>query len=373
MRGEDTRRYPPDGWHVLGLMSGTSLDGLDVASVRAVRDPQLQTWNCTLEAFATLPYPEGLRNDLWHSMSLGAEALAALDVAWSCWVSDAVKDWMSRIHLSPVDLLSSHGHTVFHRPEAGWTVQLGCGATLHARMGVPVVCNLRRLDVALGGQGAPLVPLADRELFGDWDVALNLGGFANLSLEREGQGRVAWDVGSANLLLNLLVKTQGLEMDRDGVLAKSGAVLPVLLDAWKALPFHEKSPPKSLGREWLEAEVWPLAEEALKTQSLEDVLATAVKYTSWAVARDIPDGSKVLVTGGGAHNPALMDSLRLAGADRGITWHVPDKTLVDGKEALVFAWLGLLRWLELPNALPSVTGASQASVGGALWGPGPRG
>ena len=371
MRGEDTRRCPPDGWHVLGLMSGTSVDGLDVASVRIFGGTDETPWRCDLQAFATLPYPEELRHALWHAMGLGAEDLARLDKQWAAWAAEAVHHWMASHSMSVPDLVCSHGHTVFHRPDEGWTVQIGCGATLHAALGVPVVSDLRRLDVAHGGQGAPLVPLADRELFGEWDVALNLGGFANLSLERIDSGRIAWDLGPANLLLNLIVKTRGLDMDRDGQLALAGSVLPPLLEAWKALPYHEEPAPKSLGREWLESEVWPLAEQALANNSLEDVLATAVAYASWAVARDVPPGSRVLVTGGGAFNPALMNGLRDAGAGKNITWQVPDPEFVNGKEALVFAWLGLLRWLDLPNALPSVTGARVASAGGALWGPGP--
>ena len=371
MHGEDTRRCPPDGWHVFGLMSGTSVDGLDVASVQIAGGVDGTPWRWDLRAFDTLPYPADLRDALWGAMDHGAEDLARLDKRWAAWTSAAVKGWMDGAGLPRPNLVSSHGHTVFHRPDEGWTVQIGCGATLHAALGVPVVCDLRRLDVAHGGQGAPLVPLADRELFGAWDVALNLGGFANLSLERPGSGRVAWDVGPANLLLNLLVQTRGLAMDRDGLLARSGSVLPDLLQAWQSLPYHVRPAPKSLGREWLEREVWPLAKRALGSESLEDVLATAVAYASWAVARDVPDGAQVLVTGGGAHNPALLDSLRTAGSERDVTWHVPEPNLVDGKEALAFAWLGLLRWLGLPNALPRVTGAQQASVGGALWGPGP--
>ena len=371
MRGEDTRRCPPDGWHVFGLMSGTSVDGLDVASVRILGGTDGTPWRCDLQSFATLPYPEALRHALWHAMDLGAEDLARLDKQWAAWTAEAVQRWMEDHNVPAPDLVSSHGHTVFHRPDEGWTVQIGCGATLHAALGVPVVSDLRRLDVAHGGQGAPLVPMADRELFGEWDVALNLGGFANLSLERTGTGRIAWDVGPANLLPNLIVKTRGLDMDRDGELALAGTVVSDLLEAWKALPYHGEPAPKSLGREWLEREVWPLAEQALANHALEDVLATAVAYASWAVARDVPPGSRVLVTGGGAFNPALMNGLRAAGAGKDITWQVPDAKLVNGKEALVFAWLGLLRWLNLPNALPSVTGARIASAGGALWGPGP--
>ena len=373
MRGEDNSRCPLDGWHALGLMSGTSVDGLDVASVRFHQDPQTQSWSFTMNAFATLPYPDALRDQLWHAMTLGAEDLMRLDTAWAEWTAEEVEAWMKRAGVPPPDVVGSHGHTVFHRPDEGWTCQIGHGAVLHAHLGIPVVSDLRSLDVAMGGQGAPLVPLADQMLFGDWDVALNLGGFANLSMDNATGTRVAWDVGPANLLLNRLVQTVGLAMDCDGAMAAEGSVLPDLLKTWQALPFHAQMAPKSLGREWLEQEVWPHAEHALQAHCLNDVLATAVAHASWAVARDVPSGSRVLVTGGGACNPTLMAALRQASAGRNVTWHVPEDTLVHGKEALVFAWLGLLRWLGQPNALPSVTGARVATSGGALWGSGPQG
>ena len=182
--------------------------------------------------------------------------------------------------------------------------------------------RLAELDVAMGGQGAPLVPLADQMLFGDWDVALNLGGFANLSMDNATGTRVAWDVGPANLLLNRVVQTVGLDMDRDGAMAAEGSVLPHLLETWQSLSFHSQAAPKSLGREWLEKEVWPHAEHALQGHALNDVLATAVAYASWAVTRDVPSGSRILVTGGGACNPTLMAAMRQATLDRDVTWHV---------------------------------------------------
>ena len=373
MRGEDNSRCPLDGWHALGLMSGTSVDGLDVASVQLYQDAQTKAWSFSMNAFVTLPYPEALRDQLWHAMSLGAEDLMRLDTAWAQWTAKEVESWMKGTGVPPPDVIGSHGHTVFHRPDEGWTCQIGHGAVLHARLGVPVVSDLRSLDVAMGGQGAPLVPLADQMLFGDWDVALNLGGFANLSMDDATGSRVAWDVAPANLLLNRLVQTVGLDMDRDGTMAAEGSALPDLLKTWQGLPFHAQAAPKSLGREWLEQEVWPYTEQALQAHSLNDVLATAVAYASWAVARDVPSGSRVLVTGGGACNPTLMAALRQATLGRDVTWHVPEDTLVHGKEALVFAWLGLLRWLGQPNALPTVTGARLATSGGALWGSGPRG
>ena len=372
MHGEDNCRCPLDGWHALGLMSGTSLDGLDVASVRFFQDQKTRAWSFALKSFSTLAYPDVLRDQLWRAMDASAEDLMRLDHDWAHWAGQEVMRWMKDSEISVPHVVGSHGHTIFHRPSEGWTCQIGHGAVLHAILKAPVVNDLRSLDVAMGGQGAPLVPLADKVLFGEWDVVLNLGGFANLSMESKAGERVAWDVGPANLLLNRLVQTVGLEMDVDGQRAASGTLIPELLESWQMLNYHAQAPPKSLGREWLEQEVWPHAERALTSHWLNDVLATAVAYASWAVARDIPVGSRVMVTGGGAFNPTLISALQRETADSNVILHFPDDQLIHGKEALVFAWLGLLRWLGQVNSLPSVTGARVATSGGALWGKGPR-
>ena len=358
-------------------MSGTSVDGLDVAVVRVHAEhrmgpfssPNSHSWKAQLEHTTTLVYPEALRRDLWKAMELSAVDLLRLDKRWATWSAEAVQAWLEDVNvpLAALSVVGSHGHTVHHRPEEGWTHQLGCGATLHRSWGIPVVSDLRRLDVAWGGQGAPLVPLADKALFPEWDAVLNLGGFANVSLDGPDGRRLAWDIGPANLLLNTLVHP--LPMDKNGALAAQGEVLPDLLCAWQALDHHHKLPPKSLGREWLEAEVLPVL-DAHPGASQADALATAVEYIAWSVVKDMPEGARVLVTGGGAWNPTLMAALERQGEEKNLVWDVPQKELVEGKEAMVFAWLGLLRWLGIDNTLSSVTGAKRDSSGGALWGQG---
>jgi anhydro-N-acetylmuramic acid kinase len=213
--------------------------------------------------------------------------------------------------------------------------------------------------------------LADKLLFGTWDAALNLGGFANVSLDDANGQRVAWDVGPANLLLNHLVKPLGMDMDRDGALAAEGRVDANLLKSWQSLSYHEMAPPKSLGREWLEKEVIPVL-ASYAHLPVQDVLATAVAYIADMVVQELPAGMGVLVTGGGAFNGTLMEALRQKGKAKRLSWHLPDPSMIHGKEAYVFAWLGLLRWLGMTNTLASVTGAQKASAGGALWGPGPH-
>lgn len=188
-----------------------------------------------------------------------------------------------------------------------------------------------------------------------------------MSMNAPNGQRLAWDIGPANLLLNTLVHP--LPMDRDGALAAQGEVLPDLLRVWQALDHHHELPPKSLGREWLESEVLPILNDHDQA-SQSDLLATAVAYIAWSVVKDVPAGARVLVTGGGAWNPTLMAALERQGEAKKLAWNVPNQELVEGKEAMVFAWLGLLRWLGIDNALSSVTGAERDSSGGALWGQG---
>ena len=272
------------------------------------------------------------------------------------------------------DLIAFSGQTIFHQPASGYTAQLGSGAELYAAFGalVPVVSDLRSLDVALGGQGAPLVPVADALLFSEYAACLNLGGFSNISLERDGQ-RLAWDVGPCNLVLNTLAGREGLRFDSSGQLAASGRVLPELFADWMNLLYHNQPAPKSLGVEWLQQSFWPVLKKHEHNGTLvtEDLLATAVAYIA-AQVRLAADGRKTLVTGGGAFNEELVrrfgEAIPIGEGDVPFEAIVPDATLVQGKEAFAFGFLGLLRWLELDNVWPGVTGSSMAHMGGALWG-----
>ena len=304
-----------------------------------------------------------MRDALWNVMTLDAEQLARLDHEWGVWVGREVQHWLRTQGIAAPHVVGSHGHTVFHKPDEGWTTQIGSGAALHAALGVPVVCDLRRLDMAFGGQGAPLVPLADEVLFGAWDVALNLGGFANLSLQHPEQGRVAWDVGPANLLLNMLAQTRGLDMDRDGQLARQGTVMSELLTKLVALPHHQKL---RLPKVW--------AGNGSKRRfglTLEGRWGGTVWKTSWPrpwnTSRRLwcatcPSGSTVLVTGGGAKNHVLMDAIHRCAEGRNLTLHVPDTTLVDGKEALGVCVVGIVEVVGIAQCPAKRHGGTQSDL-----------
>jgi anhydro-N-acetylmuramic acid kinase len=303
-------------------------------------------------------FPEALRSSLKNSMILTAEELWKLDKSWAHFAAECVSKTSPELLLR-VQLLSSHGHTVFHNPQDGYSVQIGSGAVLAAQSNLPVVCDLRSLDIAYGGQGAPLVPLVDSTLFSEYTACLNLGGFANISILPK-----AWDIGVCNNLLNILAREKGVEYDAEGSIAKSGEIIGDLLQQMLSIPYHRLPPPKSLGVEWMQKELYPLLEK-VADHPLEDRMRTSVEYIAISIVNDCPKAGKILVTGGGAFNRFLIQRLNELGD--GVEFYLPESEVINGKEAFAFAFLGLLRWLGKPNVLKSTTGARKESSGGAVW------
>ena len=356
-------------FRVLGLMSGTSLDGLDMTLSQFVRGKRDGVWSGDLREFKGVGFSDEWKKELMNLSNSSAEEWHRVARDWTLWCAEEVvkSGW-----LEEVDLVVFHGQTVFHRPDEGWTGQLASGSHMYAALGseTPVVCDLRSLDVAMGGQGAPLVPLADRHLYGAHETCLNLGGFANVSYENGDSGeRLAYDLGVCNLLFNAIAAKEGLAMDEGGRIAGAGEVIPELLELWLQLPYHRQEPPKSIGREWFEAEVLTKM-ELFPEASTVDLMATAGHYVASTIRSSV-QGKTVFVTGGGAYNTHLIQLLEsqnpsLVGSACEVV--VPENRHVEGKEAHAFGFLGLLRVLGEDNALTSVTGASKPSSGGALWG-----
>lgn len=353
-------------WRVAGLMSGTSLDGLDVAICRfdITAAGRLDNWQ--LEHFSMTPFEPALRAQLTALADEQASAVVWHEVAraFALANAEAVSKALAEAggHL---DLVCSSGQTIHHRPAHGWTAQLDSPAHLHAALGgVPVVADLRALDVALGGQGAPLVPLADRDLFSGFSGCLNLGGFSNISFDDAGR-RVAFDVGPCNMLLNHLAALHfGVPYDVDGERASAGRVAEgVAADLAQCINRQRRG--ESWSREGFEDQIQPfLARPPFARLSGVDQLATATRAVALSLS-NLDGGPRVLVTGGGARNATLMAHL----ARLQPTWVVPaDERLIDAKEALAWGYLGLRRALGLPNTLREVTGARQALPGGAMWG-----
>ena len=355
----------------IGLMSGSSLDGLDIALVRFQEENDKYRFQI-LEA-DTLPYPDQWKALLSEAFHKQPEDLVQLDKDYGKYFGEQVLSF-AKMHNAQPDFVASHGHTIFHRPEEHYTLQIGDGQELAKACGFTVINDFRSEDVSKGGQGAPLVPIGDKLLFSDYEICLNIGGIANLSYDEDGK-RIAYDLCIANQALNYLANMNGLDYDRDGELARSGKVDFSLLKKLNNLPFFIQDPPKSLGREFFETHQKDLLIDygtaghgttGHSVLSVPDMLATFVEHIALQIALPIsflPKG-KILCTGGGARNKFLIERLQAR------TKHdvvVPEKQIIDYKEALVFAFLGLLRLEEKTNVLASVTGAESDSCSGKIW------
>lgn len=345
-------------YNAIGLMSGTSLDGLDIAY--CVFTKQAGQWRYKLVKALTIEYSETWQERLRNSMQLSAEGLRKLDMDYGALLGRLTRRFIESNHLR-VDLVASHGHTVFHQPEQAYTLQIGAGAALAAELDVPVVFDFRSQDVALGGQGAPLVPVGDELLFGDYAACVNIGGFANISMQDANANRIAWDICPVNFVLNPLAQRLGLAYDQGGEQARQGKVLPNLLEYLNALPYYEKAAPKSLGAEWVEDEM----RTRLEGENEKDLLATLSQHAVQQIANNLPGHGRVLFTGGGTKNTFLMELIKAQSTAEVV---VPDALMVDFKEALIFAFLGTLRMCNENNVWASVTGASRNHCAGSLIG-----
>ena len=342
----------------IGLMSGSSLDGLDIALVRFQEENDKYRFQI-LQA-ETLPYSEYWTKQLSEAFHKQPQDLMQLDKDYGKYLGEQVLAFAKNHNVSP-DFVASHGHTIFHRPEEHYTLQIGDGQELAKACGFTVINDFRSEDVSKGGQGAPLVPIGDKLLFGDYEICLNIGGIANVSYDEDGK-RIAFDLCIANQALNYLSQMKGLPYDRDGEMARSGEVDITLLKQLNRHPFYGLYPPKSLGREFFEAN----QKELLQGLSVPDLLATFVEHIALQIALGVshlPKG-KILVTGGGARNKFLMERLQARSSHEVI---IPDNIIIDYKEALVFAFLGLLRLEGKTNVLASVTGAESDRCSGRIW------
>lgn len=346
---------------VVGIMSGTSLDGVDLALVEF---EGVQTISFQILAAVTVPYPDVWSKRLKTCNGLSAEEFLKLHNEYGNYLGDLCKVFIKKNN-SEAEVIASHGHTIFHQPDNRFTFQLGSGACIAATTGVTTVSDFRSLDVALGGQGAPLVPIGDRLLFGEYDYCLNLGGFGNISFEKTGE-RIAFDCCPVNMILNLLANERGFDFDKNGNLSASGSFNQELFDNLNRIKFYHQSYPKSLGAEWFKSEFLPLIEQSKIT--LEDKLHTLCHHIAYQVSKCLllkhTDHSKMLVTGGGARNTFLQQLMKQYCSVQII---IPEERIVDFKEALIFAFLGYLRIAEMPNSLSSVTGAASNSTGGSVF------
>lgn len=346
-------------YEVLGLMSGTSLDGVDLAYCVFENN---DAWDYKILHAATIPYDNEWKIRLQGAADISGEELALLDADYGHFLGNITNDFLKEINKKP-NFIASHGHTIFHQPHRRFTLQIGDGAAIAAVTKTTVVNQFRNTDVALGGQGAPLVPIGDKLLFGHFDICLNLGGIANLSYEKDVK-RIAYDISVCNMALNKIIAVLDKNYDEDGVLAREGKVNPELFNQLNALDYYKQGAPKSLGYEWFQQNFLPLLDAS--ECSLSDKLHTVCEHIALQIANAVNPMNKrnMLITGGGAHNKFLVDCIR---SKVNFDVIIPDKLSIDYKEALVFAFLGVLRMCNINNALSSVTGAIQDNSGGAVY------
>lgn len=341
-------------------MSGTSLDGLDAALCSFSQSDE--KWNYHLHYADTVPYPADWKNKLSGAFTMSGRDLTKLDIEYGKYIGSVCNKVFQRAG-KKADLISSHGHTVFHDPAFGYTLQIGHGANIAFETGIPVVCNFRVADVAAGGQGAPLAPVGDHYLFNQYQACLNLGGFANISFEHN-YNRIAFDICPVNIVLNHLAQKAGREYDINGELAKEGKVSTSLITKLNKLGYYKKKFPKSLGREWLEKTFLPIVDEEI--YSLTDQLRTLYQHITGQIVLTLNTyGIKnVMLTGGGTHNKFLTELIK---QHSDVNVIIPDDSTINFKEAIIFAFLGLLRTMNKINCFSSVTGAVRDTSTGIIY------
>jgi anhydro-N-acetylmuramic acid kinase len=346
-------------YKVLGLMSGTSLDGLDMAYAEFIKENG--HWKMQHIIAETLPYTNDFKKWLIHTMQCSGAELIKRHIEYGKYLGNAALAFIRKHELQP-ELIASHGHTIFHQPEQGYTFQLGHGSGIKVITGIHTVWDFRTMDVLLGGQGAPLVPMGDRLLFGDFDACLNLGGISNISFEYQHQ-RIAFDITPFNIVFNQLCQPLGISFDPGGYHASTGKLNEKLLDAFNQLEFYKKPPPRSLGKEWIDQYIFPLFKEY--PDSTENHLHTFAKHVAIQISDTLNKYNiqNVLITGGGAYNQFFIEQLKSLSKAEIV---IPDDITIQFKEALIFGLLGVLRIRNEINTLASVTGAASDSTGGCL-------
>ena len=348
-----------ENYNVIGVMSGTSLDGVDLAYIKFNCSDQ---WTYEILQSETVAYPETWVEQLKNAFHFSTSELEALNVSYTKLLASIISEFISKHQLVAIDAVCSHGHTILHQPHNGFTLQIGNLPLLHDLLPYTIVCDFRVQDVALGGQGAPLVPIGDELLFSEYDYCLNLGGFSNISFHENGI-RKAFDISPVNTVLNYYANAMGLPYDDGGTIAKTGTIHPELLAQLNGLAYYKKAYPKSLGMEFVNDTIFPLLHSfALPAAA---ILRTFVEHIAFQIAAVCKPNTKLLITGGGAYHTFLID--RLTHHLPSVQISIPDDKTIQFKEALIFALLGVLRLRNEVNVLASVTGAQRDHSSGQIY------
>lgn len=351
-----------ENYNVVGIMSGTSLDGVDLAHVNfTVLDDR---WTFEICESETIPYSESWVSTLKKAVDFSESELQKLNSDYTKLLGGMISDFIKKNNLQNLDAVCSHGHTILHQPQNGLTLQIGNLPEIAEMTKQKVVCDFRVADVELGGQGAPLVPIGDRILFSDFNYCLNLGGFSNVSFEAN-EKRIAFDISAVNTVLNFYANQLGFDYDDKGKISRSGNINPELLDQLNALDFYKKSFPKSLGFEYVKEILLPMIESFDIITA--DKMRTFSEHIAFQIAGALPiEKGKLLITGGGAYNDFLIEKIQFHLPEMQVI--IPDAKILEFKEALIFALLGVLKLRNEINVLSSVTGAKHDHSSGVIFG-----
>lgn len=348
-----------DKIEVIGVMSGTSLDGLDLCHV-IFNLENLSDFKIVNSI--SISYPSNISEKLNNIVEKKSDEINKIDIEYGTFIGESINKFILDFSLKNINLISSHGHTVFHQPDIGITLQIGNGEIINKITGIKTVNNFRAQDLSLNGQGAPLVPIGDKILFSNFKYCLNLGGFINLSIKSDNQIS-AYDICPLNTVLNFYSKKIGYEYDENGILSSRGKINRDLFNELNSISFYSKKNPKSLGIEFVIDKIFPMIESYKISE--EEILASFVKHAAFQISKNINDSEKVLLSGGGTYNNNLVDILQ---NEYNINTYIPNKQIIDFKEALIFALLGVLRIQNKVNCLKSVTGAIKNHSSGDIYG-----
>ena len=346
-------------YNVIGVMSGTSLDGLDIVYVKFTQN---ESWSFKIINSKTYKYEDSTTEILNEISRKSIKEIKEIDVEYSKKLAKMINEFINEFSINKIDFVSSHGHTAIHDPSNLITYQMGNLSTLSKEINQKVICDFRVQDVKLGGEGAPLVPVGEKYLFHEYDSFINLGGFANIS-NHKGESLIAYDICPVNIVLNNLSKKIGKDFDDKGSIASSGKLIINLYEELEKLEYYQSSPPKSLGIEWVDEYIFPLINKYFDYPT-EDLLNTLSNHIANQISNNLKNLDKVLVSGGGAYNDYLIHLIR-SKTDSEIV--IPSKNIIEFKEALIFAFLGVLRLLNINNCYSSVTGASKDHCSGKIF------
>lgn len=344
-------------YHIIGLMSGTSLDGLDIVKCIFKKEKK---WSYIVEKYETIEYSVFWEEKLKNLHKKDTKEITKCGIEYGKYLGVKVNDFLKKNNLK-TDYISSHGHTIFHDPKNQYTLQIGDGESILNTTNITTINNFRELDISLFGEGAPLVPIGDLHLFNKYKYCLNLGGFANISEKKAENNIIAFDICVVNFVLNMLSNKLGYKYDNKGQISQGGGINKLLLDQLNKLDFFKNKGAKSLGREWVETDIFPLLEKT--TISIEDKMRTFTEHIAIQIGKYLRNKS-VLVTGGGVYNDFLIERIKYYSNSEII---IPKTETIDFKEAIIFAFLGVLKLRNENNCLSSVTSAIRDCSGGEIF------